>query len=225
MAKKNFLQVLEGLFSKVDTTESSYEKALEEKEEQLIILQADYQEKQKMVSLMHRDVLKGLLGDKQYKKEKAFLEELAGVLQELKKEIQLIREYKTDDVLNIIEEIDAVSKKNLAEHQSEIEKIKLELMQSKLVYFKAMAKAREKYNAIVSPTRKLDALQIQFGIKKNSYVSGSHDALNVYALSNGGHEFLPVQQYDVYQALEYGKTPEQLNKLVQAGKDKGLLEN
>jgi hypothetical protein len=218
MAKKNFLQVLEGLFVKVDTTEARYEEALQKKEEALFLLQAELQERNAILTDMHKEALLGNISEATYEAEKQKVHQLQEAYNEASKEVRLIQEYKTEDVKSIMEEIDAVSKKHYADKQEELNKIRLELMNSKLVYLQAMVSANEKYNAIVSPNRKLDALQMQFGLKQRSYISGSFEALNQYSIPKGGYELLTVQQKEVYDALEYKRVSEQLKKIVQAGK-------
>jgi hypothetical protein len=216
-------KTLEALFKKADTQQARYQEALEKHQEQLIQLQRELQEKNMLLKDMHKMKLLGDLSEATYEAEKEKVAVLQAKVQEVQKELRLIQLYETEDIHSIIAELDAEKSKVFKGNQMELEQIKLELMESKLVYLNKLKEAHMKYNELVAPERKLDSLKIKMGIKKNSYVSGSHDALSMYAVKTGGHENLLVQQSEVYDCLEYGRTPERLNKIVTEAKEKGIL--
>ncbi|EKN71300.1 hypothetical protein BABA_02172 [Neobacillus bataviensis LMG 21833] len=221
MSKK--LNIINKLFNRYEEDEAGYEKALETKQQKLLLLEADYSEKREMVQMMHKDVIKGLVDDDAYKREKAFVEELGGAIQELKKEMQLIQEYKNADALAVVNELDEARKQYSAEQNAEINKIGLNLMEAKFNYIQSMVQAREDYNKLVSPSRKIDRLMIALGIKKNSYQSDSFEALHQYSVVGAGYEVTTVQINEVDSALRYGKLPHQLNKIVQEAREKGVI--
>ncbi|WP_226619769.1 hypothetical protein [Cytobacillus firmus] len=212
------LNKLEGLFTKVDITEASYQKALEQKEEQLLELQLQLKDKETSFRDLHKMEMLGQVSKETYEAEKEKFEQLKAKVAEAQREVQLIEEYKTEDVHSILTELEADAGKYSAEKHKEIDAIKDDLLQAKLAYIERMVEARDKYNKIVSPARKLDALKIKLGIKQNSYVSDALSSLSLYSVPNGGYENLLIDKGVVYDALSYGEVPSQLERLVKAGK-------
>jgi hypothetical protein len=143
---------------------------------------------------------------------------------ELQKEIQLIDQYKNEDLQAVIEELDEERTKVRQNHQKKIRKLELELLEAKEIYLKKMVEARDRYNQLASHERKLDALKIKMGIKKNSYISGSWEALNMVSAGQASYEPLRVEQYEVSEALGYGRISSQLQKTVAEAKEKGIIE-
>lgn len=225
MAKKNFLKAFDGLFNKVDTTESRYQEALQKKEEALIELQAELQEKQMMLKDMHKMKLLGDISEATFDEYKADADKLQEKYQEAVKEVQLIKEYATEDVKTVLAELEAVKTDYSKEQNAEINKLRLELLDAKLTYLTKMKEARLKYGAIVTPEHKIEQLKIKLGLKQRHYLSGTHDALFQYSVPNGGYENLLIQRQEVYNALSYGNVPSQLHGIVKDAKEKGILEN
>lgn len=214
---------MEALFLKADNTEQRYEDALEKKQVELIELQGKLQHQLIMLKDLHKMKLLGDVSEETYQAEDEKVEKLQKHVQELQKEIQLIEVYKTEDIQAIIEELDVERSKAFGKHQVEIQKIKMELLEAKLNYLKKQTEARERYNELVTPERNLDQLKIKLGIKKVSYVSDSFEALSMVSVPNGGVENMIVQLNEVNEALRYGRTPEQLSKMVQDAIDKGII--
>lgn len=223
MKMNKLFKGIEALFTKADTTEARYEQALEKKQMDLIHLQAELQEKNVMLKDMHKMKLLGDVSEEAYKTEAEKVAVLQKAVQELQKEISMIEIYQTEDITALIEELDAEKQRVFKGNQKELEKIRLELLEAKLSYLNKMQEAKARYDELANPERKLDELKIKMGIKKNSYVSDSFEALNQYSLVNGGYEFLRIEQNEVHDALRYGKTPEKLNKIVQEAKEKGMI--
>jgi Skp family chaperone for outer membrane proteins len=94
----NLLNKFEGLFKKVTTTEEKYKQALERKQEQLIALQAELQEKEFMLKDMQKMKLLGDISEASFDAEKEKVETLRNKISEAQKELQLIETYKTEDV-------------------------------------------------------------------------------------------------------------------------------
>lgn len=212
------LDKMNGLFAKSDQTQERYQKALEEKEEALIALQAELQEKQFLLKDMHKMKLLGEVSESSFEAEKAKVDKLQAKYAEAHKELELIEEYKTEDVKTVIEQLDDARTKYAKEHYKEIETIRTELLEAKLTYIEAMAEAGRKYNEIINPERKLDALKIKMGIKKNSYISDAHSALSMVSIPYGGYENLMIDNSTVHNSLLYGKTPESLTRLIEKRK-------
>ena len=60
---------LNGLFGKVDNTEQRYEKALEQKEESLLVLQVELKDKQLEVTELHKMKLLGDISEETFDKQ------------------------------------------------------------------------------------------------------------------------------------------------------------
>lgn len=215
---------IEALFTRVEQTEVRYEKALEKKQEELIQLQGELQDKQLVLKELHKETILGTISKETYEAETEKVAVLQKQVSELQKEINLITTYEKEDVLSVIEELEAEKRKVFQKHQGELKKLQMELLEAKLNYLKKQVEVRERYNQLVAPERKLDSLKIKMGIKKNSYVSDSFEALSMVSVANGGYENLVIQLNEVNDALRYGKTPSQLEKVVSEAKEKGIIE-
>jgi Skp family chaperone for outer membrane proteins len=216
---------MENLFNKADNTEKRYEEALERKQAELVELQGNLQDQNFMLKDMHKMKLLGDVSEATYEAEAEKVQKLQKQVQELQKEVQLIEAYKTEDVKQVIEELDAERIKVNKKHQGELNKLQLELLQAKQDYLNKMLEAREKYNQLIEPTKKLDEMKIKLGLKSMSYVSDSFEALVQHSVPSGGYESVRVEQGEVHDALRCGRTPERLNKIITEAKEKGILEN
>lgn len=208
------MNTLNKLFKKADQTEERYIQALEKKEEGLLALQLELKEETERLKGLHKMKLLGDVSEEHYDAEAEKVEKLQKKVVESQKEIQLIQEYKTEDIKSVIEELDEQKKKHFKEHAEELENLKTEVLEAKQKYLEALCKSRARYVEIVEPERKLDRLKIAVGIKKNSYISGSHDTLNMISNGGGGHESLLVERKELYDALEYGRTSESLKRTI-----------
>lgn len=211
------LDKVNGLFKKSDETEARYEKALEAKEQEVIALQADLNEKQAMLKDMHKMKLLGDISESAYDAEKVKVQKLQTKYSEANKELQLIQEYKTDDLRGVLAELEADTSKYTAEKRAEIGAIQTELLEAKQAYIEKMVEAKAKYDTIINPERKLDALKIKLGIKKNSYISDAHSALSMVSVG-AGYENLFIENPTVYNALSYGRTPTSLKRAIENSK-------
>ncbi|MGE6630750.1 hypothetical protein [Bacillus sp. NPDC077027] len=192
------LNKLEGLFAKVDKTEESYQKALEQKEEQLLQLQVELKDKEATYRDLHKLAMLGQVSEKTFEAEKQKFEQLKQKVAEAHKEVQLIQEYKTEDVHSILAELESERGEYGKEKQEEIRAIEKELLEAKLAYLSKMVEAKAKYDAITSPQRKLDALKIKLGMKQTSYVSDAYEALNLVSVGNGGHISLLPERKELF---------------------------
>jgi hypothetical protein len=167
----------------------------------------------------------GDISDSAYETEKEKVEVLQAKVNDIKREMNLIQEYKREDIQEVIAELDTEKSRIFKNHNKEMEKIQLELMEAKLSYLNKMVEASNKYKELVEPSRKLDSLKIKMGLKNQSYISGSFEALHQYSVANAGYVQVSLSKPEIYDALEYGKKPEELNKIVQDAKKKGKIED
>ncbi|MFS0637895.1 hypothetical protein AB1K84_18490 [Mesobacillus foraminis] len=216
----NLLNIFEGLFKKASDTEERYEKALENKDAELLAVQAELQEKETMLKDMHKMKLLGDISESTYEAEKEKVEKLQKKLQEVKQELELIQVYKTDDVKAVLAEIEANNSDLNADTNKEIQKIKEEVLQAKHEYLSKLAEAGKKYNKAVNTNRRIDELKIKLGVKQTSYISDASSALQVISIGERGHENLTVDNTLVFDALHFGRIPSQLHEAVKKAKGK-----
>lgn len=115
------LKKLNGLFDKVENTEASYMKALEKKEEEILELSIDLKAKADVLKELHKETLKGTISKDAYEAERVTVEKLQASLAEMQKEVQLIQEYKTEDIHSVLEELEAESRSIAASKNKEME--------------------------------------------------------------------------------------------------------
>jgi hypothetical protein len=225
MAKRNVTKVFTDLFSKAEKTSEGYEAALEKHQLKLVELQQELNEKEAMLKDLNKMKLLEQVSKETYDEELAKVKDLRSEVQEINKEMILINEYQNEDAAAIIAELDAV-KTEYNQHQAgEINKLKLELIEAKYNYLVKMAEARKEYGKIINNDLKLQNMKVKHGLKNSVYISGSHDALNMYSVPNGGYESLRVEQREIFDALEYGRVSSRLGTLVNDAKDKGILKS
>lgn len=212
------------IFKKNEETEAKYEKAQEAKQEELIVLQAELTEKQTVLKDLHKMYLLQEVSEETYQKEKEAVDKLQEKIYEVQHEIAIIDVYKTDDLQAILEQAEEVKKELNAEQKAELHKLKLELFEAKLEYLKKMAEARKKYSAIITPEVKIQNLKIKLGKQQTHYIPGTHDALFQLSLRNAGYINLRVEKTEVYNALEYGRIPSELQSVVSDAREKGIIE-
>lgn len=222
MSKKRNL--FDSLLGKVKSTEDGYLQAIERKQEQLVQLQGELFEKEKVLRDVHRSSLLGEVSEKTYQDHKVEVDTLKKQISDLHLEMQYIDAYKQSDVDDILEALHTAKGEYSAEQQAEIEKLRYELHQKKLEFFEAMVSAKERYDAIVQPVRTLESLKIKFGKQQNAYTSDAFQSLIQIGYGSGGTDTLLLERADVYNALTLGKLPYQSVKIVEDGKQKGFLK-
>lgn len=214
----NIRKKLDGLFKKADETEGKYLQALERREEELIALQAELQEKEEMLKMMHKENLLGSISEASFDAEKSKVDTLQRKISEAQTELRLIETYKTEDVKAVLAELEATKKEYTQNERAEIHKIKEELLEAKLAYIEKMLEARKAYYRVMNPVYKIDALKGKLGLQQNHYLSDAHSALSMYSVPNGGYENLMVNNEIVHSALYLGQRPSQLVRLVSENK-------
>lgn len=211
--------VINGLFTKVDDTEKRYEKALEAKQEELIAVSAELAEKQAGLKDLHKMALLGDVSESTYQKEAEKVETLQKKVTEIQHEMQLIQEYKTDDVEKILYELEANNKEVTAERQKELHALQLKVLEAKRIYLQTLLESRNEYYSIVAPERKIEALKAKLGMKNRlDYMTGAYDALSMYSVAGAGYINLEVNTKAVHDALQYSRIDSQLqNELKKHG--------
>jgi len=198
-------KILDKLFNKVDKTEASYEQAMERKQEELIQLQADLQEKEAILRDMHKETLLGSISESTYEAEKEKVEQLRHKVQEVQNELQLVETYKTEDLTSVLAEIEAEKAKYTKEQREAIAKLQADLQEAKVEYLQKLVKAREEYNSIVKPSRLLEQLKIKLGKQQNQYTVDAYEGLGFVSNPSGGIDTLFVEKESVHEALSYGR--------------------
>ncbi|MGD6815499.1 hypothetical protein ACQCVE_00295 [Metabacillus sp. 113a] len=211
------LKKFNGLMKKADNTQIRYVKTLEAKEEELLALKVKLSERETILKDIHKMSLLGETTQDAYQKEKENVEGFKTKVTEIERDIQLIEQYKTDDLKGIIQELELSKSDWSGAQQAEIQKIKMELLESKFQYLQKLTEARERYYKVTEPAYKLQNLKVKLGLQVRTYKSGSYDALNL--LSYGGTYInMQVDQYAVHEALQYGRIDSKIERALKEGK-------
>ncbi|MDF2039866.1 hypothetical protein P2R12_23270 [Cytobacillus oceanisediminis] len=213
-----FVDKLNKLFNKVDETEARYQKALEAKEEELLVLKAKLSEKEFMLKDMHKMMLLGDISEATFEAENKKVETLRNKVSAIKQELSLMESYKTEDVKAVLAELEEEHKKLSKEKDKELIILHMQLLEAKLNYLEKLSEVSAEYNKLSSPSYKLQALQQKLGLRNNVYASGAGEALNAISFENG---YIPlrVEQNEVYDALAYKRVPSQLKRAVDKAKE------
>ncbi|MCB5235898.1 hypothetical protein [Niallia circulans] len=220
--KDSLLKRLEGYFKKEKDSSKGYEKALEKHQEELIKLQAELKEKELKLKEFHKMYLLSQITEETYKQEKEVVDTLKTKIADVQQDMKLIETYKDEDARQIVADFEANHGEYGREKQKEITKLQYELLEAKDAYLSKLVEASEQYDKLINPERKLQQLKVKLGIQKATYVSGSHDALNLISLGDG-YESLRIEQPEIFDALQYGRKPSKLEKAVKDAKEKGTI--
>ena len=220
--KDSILKKLEGYFKKEKDSSKGYEKALEKKQEVLIKLQAELKEKEIKLKEFHKMYLLSQITEETYKQEKEVIDALKTKIADLQQDMKLIETYKDEDAKQIVADFEANRGEYSREKQAEIKKLQYELLEAKDDYISKLIEASERYDKLINPERKLQELKVKLGMQQASYVSGSHDALSLVSVGEG-YENLRVEQFELHNALQYGRKSSTLERAVKDAKEKGII--
>lgn len=209
--------ILNGLFGKVDNTEKQYEKALEKKEESILVLQAELQDKQIEITELHKMKLLGEITEETYDKQNEKFLALQNKFNEAQKEIAIIQEYKRADVTELLEELKAKHIEHKETYHEEIREMQTELLQAKAEYLNKMKLMKERYDKTVEPVNNIQRLEQKLGLKQHVYTSSSHDGLNNIRVGSESFVNLQVNAPEIYEALQYGRINQHLQKVITDG--------
>ncbi|QPC47361.1 hypothetical protein [Mangrovibacillus cuniculi] len=206
-----FVNKLNKLFNKVDETETKYMKALEQKEEKLLAMRFELQEQEALLQDVHKMALLGDVSEETFEERKAEVDKLKDQVRQAEKEVHLIQEYKTDDIKAVIAELEEEKKKLTKDKGKELQSIQRDLIEAKQAYLDTLVKISGRYKELVEPDKKLESLKVKLGLQVRNYITGAGESLNM--ISHGA-DYIPlrVEQYEVYEALTYGRTPVNLKQ-------------
>lgn len=207
------------LFKKVEETEQRYVKALENKEEALIVLQAEMQEKEKQVVEMQKMKLLGDITEETFDKMNSEYKKLQDKYEEGKHEIDLIQKYQHEDAVIILAELKEAQKEHSPLELKEIHEMQMELLDAKHTYLKKMTEMRVRYYKTVAPKNRIKQMEYKLGLKKGVYTSDSYEALHQFSVSGRGYINLEIDNGDVHDALYSGRFDSQLTKVVSEAKE------
>lgn len=182
MAKKTIKEMVTGFLGKIETTSAKYEGKLEEKQEEIIIVQAELQEATAKLKDFHKMKILGDISEETFNEQKKMVDMLQEKLQEVKTEVELIDTYKTEDVDVILAEINKVKPEFNKKQQEEIQKIKEELTEAKKQYTEKLVEIGDKYSKAVSANSKLESILIKFGKQTNSYLPDKYEIIGGVAV-------------------------------------------
>lgn len=205
--------VLNGLFKKAEDTSKRYEKALEEKQELLIEVSAELTEKQAGLKDLHKMALLGDVSESTYKKEAEKVEVLQNKVNQIQSEMQLMNEYKTEDIGAVLQELETNKKEVNAEVNADVTALGLELVKAKHEYLSKLVEARTKYYEINAPKTRIEALKNKLGLPNTlDYQTGAYEALSMFSVANGGYISLRVETKEIHDSLNYGRIDSVLTK-------------
>lgn len=218
------LDKMSGLFKKVDATEARYEKALEEKEQSLLVLQSEIQDKQKEVTELHKMKLLGDITEETFdEKNESFLK-LQAKYRQGQTEVEMIKQYKVADVTDILAELESTQKEHSAEETRAIRKLKMEALQAKEVYLKTLHDVANRYHKTTAPANKIKLMQQRLGLVKNVYIADSVESLNAISVSGGGYVNLRVEQIEVFNSIKTGTINGEIRSALNEAKEQGLIK-
>lgn len=219
-----FLESVTNLIAKFNKTGDNWEKALENKQDELLEIQVELQAKLESTGELKRMVLLGEVTEETFASEQQKLDSLEAKKTRILKDMELIQQYKTDDLQAVYTELEESKNKSVNEAYKETDKLRYELLQAKLEYLQKMAEVSKRYNKLTEPERLFQQIKIAMGKQKQVYLSGSHEALHQVGTASGSYIGLSVEQDAVYNALGLQQVSDMLLREVENGKKKGFIK-
>jgi len=220
----NFLESATNLITKFNKTWDDWESALENKQDELLEIQVELQAKLESTGELKRMVLLGEVTEETFASEQQKLDSLEAKKTRILKDMELIQQYKTDDLQAVYNELEESKKVSVSEADKETDKLCYELLQAKLEYLQKMVEVSERYNKLAEPERLFQQIKIAMGKQKQVYLSGSHEALHQVGTAGGSYIGLSVEQDAVYNALGLQQVSDTLLREVENGKKKGFIK-
>lgn len=205
---------LNAIFGKVDNIENRYEVAIEKKQESLILLQQELQDKKIQNEELKKMYLLAEIEESYFEENNQAFQLLQDKYNKALEEIDIMQKFKTDDVTTLLEEMKAKHKEHLASHHDEIREMQKELLQAKAEYLNKMAKMKERYDKTVEPVNNIQRLEQKLGLRQHTYTSSSHDGLNNIRVGETSFVNLQVNAPEIFEALQYGKINQYLQQVI-----------
>ncbi|MFC6040119.1 hypothetical protein ACFPYN_11875 [Paenisporosarcina macmurdoensis] len=220
----NFLEKMSGLFKKIDEIDARYEKALQEKEQSLLVLQSEIQNKQKEVTELHKMKIFGDITESFFdEKNEAFLK-LQAKYRQSQTEVEMIKQYGISDVTELMAEIETTRKEHSVEESKAIRALKVEALQAKETYLKTLHDVGIRHNKAIAPSIRFQHLQKRLGLVKNVYITDTFESLNTISVNNGGYVNLRVEQIEVHEAIKAGTMNGDLRRVLKEARENGTLK-
>ncbi|MBN9653614.1 hypothetical protein J0K78_04980 [Halobacillus sp. GSS1] len=223
MAKKDFKQKFNEMMGRYSNNEKKYEDAHEAKQQEIIDIQTDIQEKESHVSALHKMKALGDVSEDAYKVEKDELDRLKEKKDQLHEDMELMVKYKTDDAKAIVEAMEEEQAEHAEEKRQEYEEVKAEILQAKLQYLESLQQLSQRYKEYKKPSSKIGRLKEQLGIKKDSYVGDTYSEIGqVFA----GTEPIAVEVLngEAHEVMQFGNINSHLRSAVKQKQEQGFLK-
>ncbi|MCA1024284.1 hypothetical protein [Halobacillus litoralis] len=223
MVKKNFKQKFADMLGKYDQTEKEYEKALEDKQEQIIVIQGEIQEKESHVSALHKRKVLNKGSEEDFEKAKSELDKLKEKKAEYHSDMELMQKYKVDDAKIIVESMEADQAEHGEEKKQEYEEIKAEILQAKLQYMESLQELSERYKEYKKPSGVISHLKEKLGIEK-AYGGDTYGEIGLIFAGGGEPIAVEVLNPEAHEAIQHENIDSKLKAAVKLKQEQGYLK-
>ncbi len=167
---KNIKKIVTGLLNKASDTTTSYELALERKQEELVQLQLQLQDEQVKLKDYHKLALLQQISEQTYEEQKQAVASMTGKIQSIQLEMKQVELYKTEDVESVIAEIQANKAEMNKAQQAEITAIKEGIAEAKCEYLQKLSELGEQYDSAIKEEGLLQSFLVDLGKQPNLYL-------------------------------------------------------
>ncbi|MGY4797260.1 hypothetical protein ACVNNN_20090 [Lysinibacillus fusiformis] len=167
---KNIKKIVAGLLNKASDASTSYELALERKQEELVQLQLHLQDEQKKLKDYHKLALLQQVSEQTYEEQKQVVTSMTDKIQSIQLEMKQIELYKTEDVNAVIAEIQSNKAEMNKAQQEEIQAIKEGIAEAKSEYLQKLSILGEQYDSAIKEEGLLQSFLVDLGKQPNVYL-------------------------------------------------------
>lgn len=178
---KNIKKIVAGLLNKASDASTSYELALERKQEELVQLQLHLQDEQVKLKDYHKLALLQQVSEQTYEEQKQVVTSMTDKIQSIQLEMKQIELYKTEDVNAVIAEIQANKAEMNMVQQVDIQAIKEGILEAKREYLQKLSELGKQYDSAIKEEGLLQSFLVDLGKQPNIYLPYKMEILGASA--------------------------------------------
>jgi len=170
-------KLVSDLLGSADKSVNNYERALEAKQESIIVLQQSIQDEQIKLKEFHKMSILSEITEETYMEQKNVVAALQEKLSATHTEIDLIATYKSEDIDAILANIAEVKPEYNKKQQADIATIQQGIAEARQAYVDKLSELGNRYDKSLSTESRLQNFLIDMGRQPNLYLPNKMEIL------------------------------------------------
>ena len=173
----NIKKLIGGLLTKAEKTSTGYLVALEEKQQLLVQIQLQLVSEQEKLKDYHKLSLMKQVSESTYEEQKNVVAKMNESIDSIHLEMKQITLYRTEDVENVLSEIQKNKPEFNKHQQAEIQKIKNEIASARQEYLERIASLGKQYDSATKEESMIQQFLVDFGKQPNMYLPYKYEII------------------------------------------------